>query len=138
MFLFVSFKYLAIFTVKWQLVKTIQLAGNDHVIDILTNEDMENILLYIFQYFTLYYTCIINMFIYKTIDLFHNDFKRRFQDDTRNLIGSAIMKVLFKPIKFRLTSRFPRLTSLWKRSIVIGFLKQKWSVFMIRSFERFL
>ncbi len=47
-----------------------------------------------------------------TIDLFHNDVKRGFQDDTRNLIGSAIMKVLFKPIKFRLTSRFPRLTSL--------------------------
>ena len=51
------------------------------------------------------------------IDLFRNDVKRSFQDDTRNLIGSAIMKVLFKPIKFRLTSRFPRLTSLWKRSI---------------------
>ncbi len=30
---------------------------------------------------------------------------------TRNLIGSAIMKVIFKPIKFRVTSRFPRLTS---------------------------
>ena len=46
------------------------------------------------------------------IDLFHNDVKRGFQDDTRNLIGSAIMKVLFKPIKFRVTSRFPRLRSL--------------------------
>ncbi len=40
------------------------------------------------------------------------DVKRVFQDDTRNLIGSAIMEDLFKPIKFRLTSRFPRLTSL--------------------------
>ena len=48
----------------------------------------------------------------KVIDLFHNDVKRGFQVDTRNLIGSAIMEVLFKPIKFRLTSRFPRLTSL--------------------------
>jgi hypothetical protein len=28
------------------------LAGNDHVIDIFTTEDMENILLYIFQYLT--------------------------------------------------------------------------------------
>ena len=46
------------------------------------------------------------------IDFFHNDVKRGFQDDTRNLIGSAITKVFFKPIKFRLTSRFPRLTSL--------------------------
>ena len=47
-----------------------------------------------------------------SIDLFHNDVKRGFQVDTRNLIGSAIREVLFKPIKFRLTSRFPRLTSL--------------------------
>ena len=46
------------------------------------------------------------------IDLFHNDVKHGFQDDTRNLIGSAIMKVLSKPIKFRLTSRFLCLTSL--------------------------
>ena len=30
------------------------------------------------------------------------------QDGTRNLIGSAIMKVVFKPIKFHLTSGFPR------------------------------
>ncbi len=34
---------------------------------------------------------------------FYNDVKRGFQDDTRNLIGSAIVGVLFKPIKFRLT-----------------------------------
>ena len=48
----------------------------------------------------------------RPIDLFHNDVKRGFHHDTRNLIGSAITKALFKPIKFRLTSRFPRLTSL--------------------------
>ena len=42
---FVTFTNLAIFTKKWQLVNTMQLAGNDHVIDIFTNEDMENILL---------------------------------------------------------------------------------------------
>ncbi len=46
------------------------------------------------------------------IDVSHNDVKQGFQDNTRNLIGSATMKVLFKPIKFCLTSRFPRLTSL--------------------------
>ena len=43
------------------------------------------------------------------MDLFHNDVKRSLQDDTQNLIGSAIMKVVLKPIKFRLTSRLPRL-----------------------------
>ena len=50
--------------------------------------------------------------IKEQVKRFYNDVKRGFQDDTRNLIGSAIMKVLFKPIKFRITSRFPRLTSL--------------------------
>ncbi len=34
------------------------MAGNDHVIDIFTSEDMENISRYIFQYLTVYY--IIN------------------------------------------------------------------------------
>ena len=29
--------------------------------------------------------------MYQLIDLFQNDVKRGFQDDTRNLIGSAIM-----------------------------------------------
>ena len=34
----------------------------------------------------------------RTIDLFHNDVKRSFQDDTRNLIGSAIMYKSFSRI----------------------------------------
>ncbi len=46
------------------------------------------------------------------MDIFHNDAKHGMQDDTRNLIGSAIMIVVLKPIKFRLTSGFLPLTSL--------------------------
>ena len=46
--------------------------------------------------------------------VFHNDIKHGMQYDTQNLIGSAIMKVVFKPIKFRLTSHFLHSTSLKK------------------------
>ena len=41
------------------ILKTKLLAGNDHVIDIFTSEDMENISLCIFQYLTVNY--IINL-----------------------------------------------------------------------------
>ena len=43
------------------------MAGNDHVIDIFTSEDMENISLYIFQYLIAYY--IIKCYMYNRIDL---------------------------------------------------------------------
>ena len=46
------------------ILKTKLLAGNDHVIDIFTSEDMENISLCIFQYLTVNYI-IINI-IYHT------------------------------------------------------------------------
>ncbi len=49
---------------------------------------------------------VLNLTV-SVMDLFHNDVKRGLQDNTRKLIGSAIMKVVFKPIKFHLTSRFP-------------------------------
>ena len=44
---------------KVAILKTKLLAGNDHVIDIFTSEDMENISLCIFQYLTVNY--IINI-----------------------------------------------------------------------------
>ncbi len=46
---------------KVAILKTKLLAGNDHVIDIFTSEDMENISLCIFQYLTVNY--IIKCFI---------------------------------------------------------------------------
>ena len=49
---------------KGRLVNKILLARNEHVIDIFTSEDMENILLCIFRYLTAYY--IINIQYYKT------------------------------------------------------------------------
>ena len=46
---------------KVAILKTKLLAGNDHVMDIFTSEDMENISLCIFQYLTVNY--IIKKFI---------------------------------------------------------------------------
>ncbi len=45
---------------KVAILKTKLLAGNDHVIDIFTSEDMENISLCIFQYLTVNYIININ------------------------------------------------------------------------------
>ena len=47
---------------KVAILKTKLLAGNDHVIDIFTSEDMENISLCIFQYLTVNY--IINNYMH--------------------------------------------------------------------------
>ncbi len=50
---------------KVAIFKTKLLAGNDHVIDIFTSEDMENISLCIFQYLTVNY--IINIYYFKAV-----------------------------------------------------------------------
>ncbi len=61
----VTFTDLAILIVKslarMTSCKHKAMAENDHVIDIFTSEDMENISLCIFRYLTLYY--IINIYI---------------------------------------------------------------------------
>jgi hypothetical protein len=51
------------------ILKTNLLAENDHVIDIFTSEDMENISLCIFQYLTVYY--IVNWFILLVVVVAH-------------------------------------------------------------------
>ncbi len=45
-------------------------------------------------------------------DLFHNDVKRGKRDVRRNLIGLKRTSIIAEPIKFRVSSWKPRLTSL--------------------------
>ena len=47
-----------------------------------------------------------------TMDLFHNDVKRGKRDVRRNLIGLKRTFIIAEPIKFRVSSWKPRLTSL--------------------------
>ena len=60
-FLIEQWQKLVRFQTSVAILRTNLLAGNDHVIDIFTSEDMENISLCIFRYLTVYYT--INQFI---------------------------------------------------------------------------
>ncbi len=46
------------------------------------------------------------------MDLFHNDVKRRKRDVRRNLIGLKRTLIIAEPIKFRVSSWKPHLTSL--------------------------
>ena len=46
------------------------------------------------------------------MDLFHNDVKRGKRDARRNLIGLKRTSIIAEPIKFRVSSWKPRLTSL--------------------------
>ena len=56
-----NFRYLDIYCFYAQHCQHNAMAENDHVIDIFTSEDMENISLYIFQDLTAYY--IINIIL---------------------------------------------------------------------------
>ena len=48
----------------------------------------------------------------RAMDLFLNDVKREKRDVRRNLIGLKRTSIIVEPIKFRVSSRKPRLTSL--------------------------